>query len=354
MSVRARQQERRHSRNGAAQSPRSLRVSIVHSHYASAEPSGENTAVAGHVGALQRAGHHVQLVAQRTDERMKSRLYPISAALTVASGIGPSPLQAIAEFRPDVIHVHNLFPNFGSRWIRKLETPIVHTLHNFRPICAAGTLFRDGQICTKCPDGDRWAGVRHGCYRGSRAKTLPLSIASHDGPEGDELLRSAAAIVVLSERSRSVYEAAGVPAEKLVCIPNFLADDLTPRISDFDGGKGWLFVGRLSPEKGIDRLVRRWPEQEQLAVVGEGQLKSDLHAAARGKRVEIVGGRSRTEILHLMQSSVGLVFPSRWYEGFPIGLRRGTCLWSARTRLRTLGCSGLRASRQEWLGYILD
>src|SRR6185312_3403707 len=129
---------------------------------------------------------------------------------------------------------------------------------------------------------------------------LPLSIANHDGLEGNELLQSAAAIVVLSERSRSVYEAAGVSAEKLVCIPNFLADDLTPLISESDWGKGWLFVGRLSPEKGIDRLVKSWPSHEQLTIVGEGKLRENLQKAAAGKRVELLGARSRAEVLRLM------------------------------------------------------
>ena len=216
------------------------------------------------------------------------------------------------------MHVHNLFPNFGRRWLDALETPIVHTVHNFRPLCAAGTLFRDGRICTKCPDGDPWGGVRHACYQGSRAKTLPLSIANYAGVKRNVLLQKAAAIVVLSEQSRKIYEAAGVAAEKIVCIPNFVAPELAPRISDSDGGRGWLFVGRLSSEKGIDHLIKVWPEQEKLTIVGDGPLKQELKNATRGKCIELVDRCTRAEVVRLMQSNMGLVFPSRWYEGFPM------------------------------------
>jgi glycosyltransferase involved in cell wall biosynthesis len=128
----------------------------------------------------------------------------------------------------------------------------------------------------------------------------------------------AAAVVVLSERSRDVYESAGVATDKLVCVPNFVASDLTPRVSESDGGIGWLFVGRLSSEKGIDRLVKRWPADEPLTIVGEGPLMAEVRAVASGKRIELVGVRTRPEILDLMRSSLGLVFPSRWYEGFPM------------------------------------
>ncbi|MGZ3383084.1 MAG: glycosyltransferase family 4 protein, partial [Isosphaeraceae bacterium] len=196
-----------------------MRIMIVHSYYSGVEPSGENALVADHVSAFKRAGHEVGLVAQRTDERETSPFYPIEAALTVASGFGRSPLLEIADFRPDIVHVHNLFPNFGRRWVKEVDVPIVHTLHNFRPLCAASTLFRDGQVCTQCPDGDRWAGLRFGCYRGSPAKTLPLALANYRGPAIDPLLKRAAVLVVLSERAREIYRRAGVPSKKLVCIP---------------------------------------------------------------------------------------------------------------------------------------
>ena len=49
------------------------------------------------------------------------------------------------------------------------RVPVVMTLHNYRLGCLSTDLFRDGQICTACVGRAPWAGVRHGCYRGSRA-----------------------------------------------------------------------------------------------------------------------------------------------------------------------------------------
>ena len=81
---------------------------------------------------------------------IQRRTYPLEAAATVATGLGPSPIEQLRRFRPDVVHVHNLFPNFGKRWLRTWDGPMVATMHNYRPICPAATLFRDGRVCRDC------------------------------------------------------------------------------------------------------------------------------------------------------------------------------------------------------------
>ena len=309
----------RRDADGTLSPPRreATRVLIVHSAYRSSEPSGENAAVRAHVDALRRSGFDVFLALVRTDDR-RSFTHRIEAATTVATGIGRSPLGAIEAFLPDIVHVHNLFPNFGRRWVKKVRAPIVHTLHNFRPMCAAGTLFRSGSVCTLCPAGNRVAGLRYGCYRGSRAQTLPLTLSGLRGARHDPVLRAASALVVLSERSRRVYESAGIPSEKLRVIPNFATPATTSALPANDARAGWLYVGRIASEKGIDLLVERWPPGFRLRVVGDGPLMQATRNLATGKDVEFLGKQNPPEVSSLMRESVGLVFPSRWYEGFPM------------------------------------
>jgi hypothetical protein len=97
-------------------SDRHLRIAVVHSYYSSRQPSGENVVVDLQIDALHRAGHEVELIARRTGDLEPARTYPVAAALRVASGRGASPRDRIAAFEPDVVHVHNLFPNWGRRW----------------------------------------------------------------------------------------------------------------------------------------------------------------------------------------------------------------------------------------------
>ena len=138
-----------------------MRIAVVHSFYSSASPSGENDVVISQVSALRRAGHDVTLIDWHTDVEELTRGYALRAGLQVATGFGPSPLKQLAEFEPDVVHVHNLFPNAGTRWLRHTDFPVVSSLHNYRQVCANGLLYRDGHGCTECVRSTLHA-VQHG------------------------------------------------------------------------------------------------------------------------------------------------------------------------------------------------
>lgn len=304
---------------------RSRRIALIHSFYSSEIPSGENRVVESEATALARAGHEVIVIAARTDDLRGQPFYRVRAAVRTAVGYGRSPLGAIRRFRPDVVHVHNLFPNFGTAWLRSVpDIPVVTTLHNYRLTCANGLLYRDGDVCMKCPSGDRWAGVRHRCYRDSRLATVPVAWAARNGPSRHELIARARRVIVLSERARSILVAQGVPEERLVLGSNFLPDALDPGVEPTDsltadGKRGWLFVGRLSEEKGILPLLRRWPDGHHLSVIGSGPLQDQVtEIAGRHPGIRFLGSCPRGQVLATMRESIGLVFPSRWFEIFPL------------------------------------
>ncbi len=89
-------------------------------------------------------------------------------------------------------------------------------------------------------------------------------------------------------------------------------------------GEYVLFVGRLSPEKGLRTLLRAWHGLKTniaLKIVGDGALAGELQASLRelGERtVKLLGQRPRNQTLELMKRASLLVFPSEWYEGFPM------------------------------------
>ncbi|MCU1546625.1 MAG: hypothetical protein JWP30_1725 [Homoserinimonas sp.] len=289
----------------------SYRVAVVHSFYSSGVPSGENVVVHQQAEALRRAGYAVEVFAERTDDRERSKLYPLEAALTVATGRGPRP-RRLGDFNPDVIHVHNLFPNYGKQWLASSIAPVISSLHNYRPMCAAGTFYRDGKVCTDCADRkSSLPAVQHGCYKG-RIASVPVALGQKF--ERDPFLAEASAIVALSDQMSSTYASYGVPSEKLHVLPHFLPDAM-------DGGAGsggdyWLYAGRLSHEKGILPLVQEWPSERPLLIAGQGELEAEVTAASKGKNVRMLGAVMRDHLMDLMRGAVGVVFPSRGLEGF--------------------------------------
>lgn len=290
-----------------------MRIALVHSFYSSRTPSGENIVVQDQLSALRDAGHDVLLVSQSTDDRARRRTYPIEAAACVASGIGPTPEGLLREFCPDVVHIHNLFPNYGTRWLMSWAGPVVVTLHNFRPICIAGTLFRDGDVCTSCLDGKRWAGLRHGCFRNSRLASAPVAWSNRQGLAGNVAMRRADAIIVLSPRARKIFEYAGLDPTIVHLVPNF-ARAREGRPGGLPRSARWLFSGRLTAEKGIIELLRSWPSGAQLDVVGDGPLASSA-AAIAGPGVRFFGQIKNHVLRSVVTNYIGVVIPSQWYEG---------------------------------------
>ncbi len=296
------------------------RIALVHSFYGSNQPSGENDVVDAEASALSRAGFEVQLFDARTDDLETQSMYRLRAALRVATGRGASPLRSLRDFDPEIVHVHNLFPNFGRNWVEDIRVPLVHTLHNYRPLCASGTLFRSGCVCTLCPDGDRWAGVRYRCYRESRLATAPIAWANRNGPTADPVLRRATRLIVLSSRQARQYERAGLPMERVVLSPNFLPETLAtdnhasgePAVKE----PGFVFAGRLAPEKGILRLLECWPKDQRLTIIGDGPQRDQIHHLARQDNVQVLGRLSRGETVATIRAATGLVWPSHWHETF--------------------------------------
>lgn len=289
-----------------------LRVGLVHSYYSSAQPSGENAVVDAELSALRRGGFDVQTHTVQTDALQQRAAYSLTAAVTVMTGRGRAP--ALDSSSIDIVHVHNLFPNYSTRWLRDIKVPVVATMHNFRPLCANGILFRSGEACTECLDAGPSRAVRNRCYRGSRAATLPVALSTRRR----DLLERANKVLVYSDFARRMYERAGVQPERLAVISNFVPDELAGPRPTGGGGRGWVYAGRLTAEKGVLRLAEQWPSHVPLTVFGSGSDEAEIARIAERKRITMVGAVPRDELATSLRLADGLVFPSMWAEGFPV------------------------------------
>ncbi len=293
-----------------------MRIALVHSYYRSDIPSGENIVVDAQRQLLAESGHDVVVVSRSSDKLAASGAgAKIRAGLSVATGTGHSPIATLQEFAPDVVHVHNLFPNWGTHWLAAWQGPVVATLHNFRSACARGTFYRDGHLCFDCLDHSSVAAVAHACYRESRVASVPLAIATRGGAGADRVVQRADSIIVLSERARAMHVLAGVPAEKIALIPNFTRRPApAPRSPSRHPKARWVYLGRLSEEKGVLEMVAHWPDGIALDVYGEGPLRVELEGL-RHPDVAFHGAVSPSEVPAVLARAAGIVFPSRAPEG---------------------------------------
>lgn len=295
-----------------------MKIAVVHSFYSSALPSGENRIVEDQVARLASAGMEVKLFGVTTDSEQRQLLYGPRTALRVLRRTGVGLISDLRTFEPDVIHVHNTFPNVGSRWLRAWNGPTVMTIHNYRAACSNGLLLRDGRICHDCLEPKlRWSpAVRHSCYRSSRAATLPVAI-SREGFRSD-LVESGVIAVTGSTASDRLFRIITQGCVPSVVIPNFVEDYAHEEVLHQTGRRGWIVVSRLTPEKGVVDLVRAWPQDKDLTVVGSGPEMSNIALAANTKpRIRLIPSLPRSEIRDLLSKHLGFVLPSRWHEVAP-------------------------------------
>lgn len=221
----------------------------------------------------------------------------------------------------DLIHVQNFFPLISPSIYYSAKSqgvPIVQTLRNYRLLCPNALFFRDGQVCEDCLGKPiPYPGIVHSCYRENRAATVATvaMLTTH------RAIRTWTQIVdryiTLTNFAREKLIEGGMPAEKIVVKPNFVAPD--PGIGEGSGGYA-LYVGRLSVEKGIDTLLDAWDKLDgkvPLKIIGDGPLSHlVLQATKKHSNIEWLGRRKIDEVYQLMGEAMFLVFPSKWYETF--------------------------------------
>ncbi len=308
-----------------------MRILLVHNRYR--QPGGEDAAFEAEAGMLRRAGHAVRTFAVETRAPTPIEA-PAFAARALWSLHARRALRpALASFQPEIVHFHNTFPLLSPAVYyecRKAGVPVVQTLHNYRLLCAAGTLFRAGAVCEECPRARSLRpALLHGCYRGSRAQTAVVAAMLGLHRTLGTWDREVGAYIALTEFARRKLVEGGLPEAKVFVKPNFVAPAaaVPPSAAAPSAGAGSyaLFVGRLSPEKGIRTLLEAWRLVAgiPLLVAGDGPLRGEADAAASrlgGGRLRILGWQDRGRVGELMRGARFLVFPSLWYESFPLVL----------------------------------
>lgn len=301
------------------------RVLLVHNHYRL--PGGEDTVFEAEARALREYGVDVFVEELFTPDIPTSigilgraRL----ASNTVWSRDAAGRIAALVRRHAiDVVHFHNTFPLVSPAAYRaagRAGAAVVQTLHNYRPVCAAATLMRDGKPCEDCV-GRRvgWPAVLNRCYQGSVSKTVTLvamqTLHRVAGTWNDEV----DVYLALTEFQRERFIAAGFPSDRVEVKPNFV--DFTPPIPS-EGRRDIVFVGRLSEAKGLHTLFDAWeqiPAGHHLTVVGDGPLGPELRERARAiPSVTMTGQLEAAWVRKLMAGATAVVVPSIWYEGQPM------------------------------------
>lgn len=301
------------------------KVLIVHNYYQI--PGGEDTVVANEKKLLEDHGHEVILYSRNNSElktmsKLRKLLLPFT---TVYNPRTARDIQRIIKEKSvEIVHVHNTL-NLVSPAVYyaavKCGVPVVQTIHNFRFLCPGATFYRDGHICEDCVSKGLFCAVKHSCYRGSKAQTTICVIATKIH-RWTGIYGKINYICLTGFNRKKLSQLKQIKSERMYIKPNFVE----AREMAYEQREGFIFAGRLDRTKGIDVLLNAWKmmgaDAPHLTICGTGTMEEWCAQFIKENQLnaEMKGFIQNEEIRKLLGKSQALIFPTMWYEGFPMSI----------------------------------
>lgn len=316
---------------------KTYRILLVHNEYQYA--GGEDVVVKQDAELLKKHGNQVISYIRKNEElkdapAVKKMLLPFTTVFSLRSYRQIREL--IRKEHIDIVHVHNTLPliSYSCYYAAKKEkVRLIQTIHNFRLVCPNALFYRDGHICEDCLEKGLMQGVKYSCYRGSKVQTLAVAftlkihriLGTFKKPD---------AYIALTEFNKEKISAV-VPKEKIYVKPNHL--EWTKDLPE-DTKKDFYFVyaARLERVKGIFVLLEAFGQWEtkkkrtdikdgepvpKLLLLGTGPDEKEVKEYIKDHHMENViclGFTAHDEALKLIRNAGAVIYPSLWYEGFPM------------------------------------
>ena len=298
-----------------------MKILIVHNNYG--KYSGEEAVVDKMASMLSQHGHEVTFFRMSSESVRDSLTGKIKGFLSgIYSPAGVKGMrEALLREKPDIVNVHNLYPFISPAALfecKKMNVPVVMTVHNFRLICPTGLFMRNGMPCEIClQKGNEWSCIRYNCEK-SLLKSVGYTLRNVYARWTGAYKNNVDAFACITDFQRRKLIEAGYDAGKMYVIPNSIASSQTSQ--DCISGSYVAYSGRLSKEKGIDLIfavARRHPE---IAFKFAGELNDKDLSTGIPDNCKLVGFLSGAELESFYHNAIFFVMASKWYEGFPMSI----------------------------------
>lgn len=307
-----------------------MRFLFIHNTYQIS--GGEDLVFNNEVELLRQNGHIVDIY-QLDNASIHSFFSKIWTSINLVFSYGQfrKVIRRIESNRPDIIHVHNFFPLFTPSVFyaaKKMKVPIVHTLHNYRTVCPTAILMHEGKIEERSIKHSSWWALGKKAYRNSWIGSLALLIMVDVHKKIGTWQKKVDRFIALTDFSKAKFIEAGWPENKISVKANFINDPY-PACAEVNRSGGYaIYLGRLSPEKGIEVLLEAWQHINfTLKIIGgddSDQVPNSLNlevkpssiGAKSGTTPRFLGIKEKQEVFDLVKNADFVIMPSLWYETF--------------------------------------
>jgi glycosyltransferase involved in cell wall biosynthesis len=296
-----------------------MKILYAHNDYTSA--SGEEASAEALAMLLTDHGHSVFWFRRSSNEIAGSLRGSIKGLCTgLWNPFAARQLSArLDEIRPDLAQVQNLYPLLSPSIFGPLKDrgiPVVMRCPNYRLFCPNGLHLARGNVCERCLGAGRefWCLLRR--CEGSLFKSLGYALRNVCARISGSIVRHVDMFMVQTEFQRRKFMDAGIPPSRIGIVPA-----LMPRegyVESSPPGDLISFVGRVSPEKGIEDFLEaaRLMPDRPFAVAGSDDHMPGIREKLPAN-VHWLGFLASRDLRTLYLQSRIIVVPSRWYESFP-------------------------------------
>lgn len=285
-------------------------------HFSTHHPKNDASTWSAYFAPYLEIGEGNDLTARQKGTAAARMFWNIEAARRFA--------RLLADFRPNVVHVHGIHRQISPSILveaRRAGVPVVQSLHDYHPICAAGDLLLGGRrACDppRCGPVNVLPCVLHGCVQRSRSKSALAAaelLSRRWVSRGPDLVD---AFISPSQYLADVVRAGGLDRRPIHVLPNAVPRRDAPSSRASEGF--FVYAGRLSREKGLVTLFRAVRVAGvPLMVAGDGPLKNEL-AADAPPAVTLLGRVNGPAVDDLLARCRAAVVPSEWAENAPMAV----------------------------------
>ncbi len=248
------------------------------------------------------------------------------------NGIKSSFKKALQEFKPDIVHLHNVHSYLSPAVVKLAKEygcKVVWTLHDYKLACPAYSCLNRGRICEKCFTS-KINVVKERCFK----ENLPASVLAYFEAvkwNVKKLQRYVDYFVCPSAFIKRQMLKAGLQEGKLKVVCNFVdpikLDQLKRAEIPDTRDDFYVYVGRLSEEKGVATLLKAAKDLPyKLKLVGGGHLYDGFIAEyGNCDNIEFMGHQPAEKVAEILLSAKCLVLPSEWYENNPLSVIEALC-----------------------------
>ncbi len=290
---------------------------------------------------LEEAGHSVIDFSMKDDKNFPSKyskyfvenvdyskkdgsiLYKLKMAINIIySNEAKRKFEALIKAeKPDIIHLHifqhQISPSILDI-IKKYNIPTVYTAHDLKMICLNYKMMHHNRICEECK-GKHWRKcLKNKCVKDSRTKSV-INVIEGYFHSIKKSYDNIDYVITPSCFYKNKFIEMGVEQDRLIHIPNFLAQ-IEPMVNTrTDNGDYFLYFGRLSEEKGILTLVEAMKCVDfNLYIVGTGPLIDTIsEIVGNNSNIKILGFMKGQELIDIVANAKAIILPSEWYENGP-------------------------------------